>query len=47
MDMPYNKLQRMSGGIVTEGALEGYLDMLNGHVIKGGVKAIKALRKNK
>lgn len=47
MDMPYNKLQRMSGGIVTEGALEGYLDMLNGHVIKGGVKAIRALRKNK
>ena len=47
MDMPYNKLQRMSGGIVTEGALEGYLDMLNGHGIKGGVKAIKALRKNK
>ncbi len=47
MDMPYNKLQRMSGGIVTEGALEGYLDMLNGHGIKGGVKAMKALRKNK
>ena len=45
MDMPYNKLQRMSGGIVTEDALEGYLDMLNGHVIKGGIKAAKAMRK--
>ena len=47
MDMPYNKLQRMSGGIVTQEAVEGYLDMLNGHVIKGGIKTIKALRKNK
>ena len=47
MDMPYNKLQRMSGGIVSREALDGYLEMLNGHVIKGGVKAIKALRKNK
>ncbi len=47
MDMPYNKLQRMSGGLVSQEALEGYLDMLNGHGIKGGIKAIKALRKNK
>lgn len=47
MDMPYNKLQRMSGGILPQEALEGYLDMLNGHMIKGGIKAIKAMRKKK
>ena len=45
MDMPYNKLQRMSGGIVSREALDGYLEMLNGHILKGGAKTVKAMRK--
>ena len=47
MDMPYNKLQRMSGGLLPQEALDGYLEMLNGHLIKGGLKAARAMRKEK
>ena len=47
MDMPYNKLQRMSGGALPQEALDAYLDMLNGHVLKGGAKAVRAMRKKK